>query len=147
MRRPRLSFGTGPTVFRLELPPQLWREGRATVGGSGRSAAGVLAGYTVREDHLLTVPIRFYSHEWASVLALIAWAETGAAFTFEPDPDARPDVVLSVTLESPKAGEEITPEPDSQYPRVRVQSLVLRREDGEPFLLDYFDPTLWPVES
>lgn len=147
MRRPRFTFGSAPAVWQVQYPPALWTERRGTVGGSGRAASGVLAGYVVREDHLLRLPLRILAAELGQLHALLAWAETGGAFLFEPDPEARPDVVLIVTLESPKAGEEVEPTPDPGYPKVLLQELVLRRDDGAAFLLDYFAPADWPAES
>lgn len=147
MFRPRVTFGTIPTVWRPEFPPALWTEEEDTVGGSGIAAGGAMSGYVVREDRLLVVPFRFMAEDWATLQALLAWAFTGATFTFEPDPDERPDVVLTVNLHAPRAGERVRPATDPQYPRLRVLELTLRRADGEPFLLDYFEPGNWPAEG
>lgn len=119
------------------FPPALWTEERATIGGAERSGGGVLAGYVVREDQRLHLPLRILADEWPGLRALQAWAETGAEFEWMPDID-HPDVAFTVTLDSPRAGESLFPSPDSQYPRVRLVTLVLRRADGQPFDLDYF---------
>lgn len=147
MFKPRLTFGTVPTAWTLQLPPQEWEEERATVGGSGRAAGGALAGYTVREDFLLHVPLRMYHDEWPTLQALLAWAETGATFTFEPDPVGRPDVSIEVTLESPRAGESTRPRSDPAYSQIKLVTLVLKRADGLAFNLDFFAPADWPAES
>lgn len=118
-------------------PPLMWREERATIGGAARSAGGVLAGYTVREDHRLHVPFRFTAAEWPQLRALLAWAEVGGELTWIPDA-TQPLVSFDVTLEAPLAGGSALPEPDPTYPKVRVLTLVLRRVDGQPFDLDYF---------
>ena len=121
----------------LPYPPQLWRETRTTIGGSARSGGGALAGYVVRTDHLLAVPLRLTAAEWPDLRALLAWAETGEDFIWTPDAEY-PWLTFTCTLDSPKAGEAVTPEPDAAYPKVRVVTLTLRRSDGEPFDLDYF---------
>jgi hypothetical protein len=135
--QPRFTWDSGDEVFDLTYSPLLWRESRKTIGGSGRSAAGVLAGFTVRADFLIQVPFRIMADEWERLTEMLAWAETGGALVWYP---SRADLLTSytVSLESPLAGEDFTPEPDGQFPRVRIANLVLRNSADEPFGLDYF---------
>lgn len=134
----RFTWDSGAEVLDLSLPPALWRESRRPIGGSGRSAAGVLAGYRVRTDFLISVPFRIVAAEWVALLGMIAWAETGGELVWYPD---REDLGLSftVSLEQPTAQDEFAPEPDGSYQRVRLATLVLRNQADQAFALDYFE--------
>lgn len=133
----RFTWDAGTETLDLPYPPQQWRETRKTIGGAGRSAAGVLAGYVARVDHLLALPLRITAAEWPQLVAMLAWAETGGTLTWYPD---RNDLLtaFTVSIESPLAGEDFTPEPDGTYPKVRIAPLVLRNAADQPFDLDYF---------
>jgi len=125
----------------LPYPPLMWREERATVGGRARSTGGILAGYAVRVDHRLHLPLRITAVEWPQLQAMLAWGEIGGTLVWIPDA-AEPWQSFTVTLDEPGAGGSAMPEPDPSYPKVRQLSLVLRRVDGAAFNLDYFSEPL-----
>lgn len=121
----------------LPYPPLLWKEERATVGGAARSTGGVLAGYAVRVDHRLHLPLRITAEEWPQLRAMLAWGEAGGAIVWTPDA-ATPWQTFTCSLDGPRAGESAIPEPDPTFPKVRTLTVILRRVDGAPFDLDYF---------
>lgn len=139
--RPRFEWGPAGDreAIRLRWPVGLWRDQAAGIGGGRHAADGTLGAWLQAERDRLSVPVRFDAAEWPAIRALLEWAQTGAAFTWSPDPDADPAIAaVEVLLDAPRAGEAVDPLPDVQYPKLRTLTLLLRRADGLRFDLEYF---------
>jgi len=96
-------------LLRLALPCRPWTPVSRGVGGSERSAAGVVAAYEVRRDRLLRVTLRCFEWEWQQVEAWLEWAQTtGQTFTVLLDQDD-PSTAVTCYLEAPAMGDEIAP--------------------------------------
>ena len=119
------------------LPVRPWDREMGGVGGARRSATGVLAAYTVRDDHLLYISVRFFEHEWAAFQQLLSWGRSGEPFYWYPDPVAAPGVFFIVDLESPKAGEKYKPTRSTQYARAHELTIVIRRIDNQVWDLEW----------
>lgn len=135
--RSSFTFGDPPATVRFEYPLERWRPELAGLGGTRWTATGVVGAWRQADRSRLAISIRFLPHEWASVLDVLAWAQTGAPFTWTPDPDTSIPAA-SVVLEAPAAGADVVPVTDASYPRLRYVTLVIRRVDGADFGLDYF---------
>lgn len=135
---PRFSYGTGPTTFRLSLPVTRWRPILGGLGGVRWTAEGDVGAWRQSDRSRLALAIRFTAAEWPAVRAWLAWAQTGAAFDWAPDPDRFPAVVHECYLDAPQAGARVEPVDDTAYPRVRYLAILLRRTDGGDLDLAYF---------
>jgi hypothetical protein len=135
---PRFSYGASPTTFRLPLPVTRWRPILGGLGGARWTAEGALGAWRQTDRSRLAFAIRYTAAEWPSVRAWLAWAQTGAPFDWEPDPDNEPGISLEVYLDAPQAGARIDPIEDAGFPRVRLLPILIRRVDGADFALDYF---------
>lgn len=135
MRVPTFQY---PDVdLALMLPVALWAHQLKHVGGDIESDAAFPAGYIVRTDYRLALPLRFYESEWPEVRALIEYGQTGAPITWFPDLESEES--FDVYLDAPAIGEDFVAEPDAQYPRALGLTIIIRRVDGEPWDLVYFE--------
>lgn len=137
MRRLGKFEWDGDQEFAPQYPPQLWNESLGGVGGSMMAASGAFTGYRVRDDELLTLPVRFTADELASFRAMIRFAQLGGTITWTPDLLA-PGTTIDVNIIQPTAEDRWEPVYDPTYQRVRVGTIVLRKVDGTAFDLDYF---------
>lgn len=115
----------------LDITPRFpvagWTPSRgAGVGGMVTLPTMRDVSYAVRDDHLLTVPVRVHQDERADFEALLEAAMLGESIDwYVSADDAEP---ITVSLESPRVDSEVQWIPDEQYPRVFVPVLVLRNE-------------------
>lgn len=122
----------------LTLPVGMWDYTFPTVGGEVESDSGFPASYMVKLYRCLAVPLRFYEEEWPTIRALIEHGQLGESFTWYVGADDEEGV--EVYLEAPALGDDVTPNPDPDFPAVLFFTLVLRRADGEPWDdLPYFE--------
>lgn len=135
--RPSFSYGVGPTTFRLAWPVERWRPVLEGIGGLRMTADGTVGAWRQADRSRLALALRFMPDEWPALVGLLAWAQSGAAFDWTPDPDA-PSDTFEVYLDAPRAGETVAPIADASYPRLRYLSIVIRRADGADFGLEYF---------
>jgi hypothetical protein len=137
----RFTFVYGPpedlTTWRTSLPVRPWDREVGGEGGALRSATGVFASYTVREDNVLLVTVHFLEHEWVDFQSVVRWGQGGWPFDVYPDVSADLTEVYTVDLESPRAGEKYRPTRSTQYPRAHELTIALRRVDGEAWDLNY----------
>lgn len=133
--RPRFTWDGGAGVLELALPVAEWREREQSVGGALEAGSGTIAGYVVRRDRILELPLRIGEGEWPGVLAMLRAAQAGAVLTYFPDAD---DVGTSIacTLLAPLADGQAQPEPEGEYQRVARLPISLRRADGLAWDLD-----------
>lgn len=135
IRRPRFVVTDGVDWAAI-WPCGAWRDSLATVGGALESGAGVLAGYVVRRDYLLTIPLRVDEAELATFFALMRLAHAGAAVTWYPDADE--GTSFAVRILSPNAADGVRPEPDPDAPHTFTVDVTIRRDDGAAFALDWW---------
>lgn len=137
--RSRFIYGVGgdEVDWQTTLPTQEWKRRTPTVGGARTAASGTPAGYTVRRDYNLALPIRFYESEHEDLNALITWGQSKEEFLWYPDANVPGESYL-VYLESPNPGEDWEPVRDTDFPRAFVFEIVLRRVADEPWLLNYY---------
>lgn len=133
-RRSRFVFGAEELLATLDSPS--WLPADETVGGSRVSAAGIPASYVVRRDAMLELTLRIRESEWASLVNLVAYGQTGAALTWFPDQDDD-TTFFQVYLHSPAAGERWGPTRLASYPRVLEVQLTLRGALGDVPWLPY----------
>lgn len=134
---PTFAYNDGAAVdVAFLLPIGQWLHRMPVVGGDIESDAAFPAAFVVRRDYQLAIPIRIYEEEWAAFRALVEYGQTGGVITWFPDLDSEDSI--DVYLDSPKLGEELSPEPDGNYPRALNQTIVIRRVDGLPWDMEYF---------
>ncbi len=134
-RRSRFEYGV--TSFECEVSAKPWTPGYNTIGGSRKAASGLPASYIVDEEHLVDLFLRIRESEWTAYRALIAYGKASGEITWYPDAD-EPTSYLCY-LESPSAGERVTPSRDGNYPRIFEVQLTLRGVDSEIPWQPYFD--------
>jgi hypothetical protein len=136
--RSRFVYGVaGASDWSMTLPPGAWGRRSGSVGGSRKSAAGVPAAYTVRRDEVLILPLRFYESEWTSVYAMLRWGQSGESMTWYPDADVTTES-YEVWLETPAAGEDVTPTRSTEYPLMLELSIGLRAVDATPWSIEFY---------
>jgi hypothetical protein len=137
-RVPRAAYGADlAEQLELSLPQRPWTPILAHAGGGNRSAAGEAERFTLRDEDLLEVRLRYLDHEWPDVRRFLRWARgTGQPFRWWSE-SADP-AYYTVALERPGPNEEIRPERDSEYGAAWDLTLVLRRVEGGGFVEAYF---------
>ena len=116
-------------LLRLSLPCRPWVPVSRGIGGSEKSAAGVVAAYEVRRERLLRVTLRFYEWEQQQVEAWLEWAQaTGQTFTVLLDQDD-PSTAVTCYLEAPAMGDEIAPVRSAEFPEAMELTVELRYAD------------------
>ena len=116
-------------LLRLELPMRPAQPVSRGIGGSERSAAGVVAAYEVRRDRLLRLTLRFLESEQQQVEAWLEWAQaTGRTFTVLLDQDD-PSTAVTCYLEAPAMGDEIAPVRSAEFPEAMELTVELRYAD------------------
>ncbi len=135
VERPRWVYNDGSAVdFTMALPQRPWDFGKLQVGGSDVSAAGVPAAFTIRQENLLYITIRFPVSEWANVERLVRHGQGGGTFTFYPD---QTGTTHTVYLDEPRMGEVIRPRRDPRDQRTFELDITLRRTTDALFTDDY----------
>lgn len=129
--RPRAVYdaGAGAVTVDLELAQRPWAFAPVAVGGSRRSAGGILAAYRVRHDELVRRTIRFTEDEWPAVRTWLLWAQEGGVFEWYDDL-ADVTTLDSVTLEAPAMGQPVEPTRSTEFPLVFEITITLRVEAG-----------------
>ncbi len=137
--RSRFVYGVAPgeVDWAASLSVRAWGRRTGTIGGQRISAAGTPASYVVRRDEVILIPLRFYETEWDDVHGLIEWGQGGETILWYPDANEAGES-FSVYLDSPAAGEDITPTRASDYPHVMELTLALRSASATPWTLDYY---------
>jgi hypothetical protein len=133
-RRPRFVWATGDLT--MTWPCRAWIPEASSVGSHDISAAGIAAGYTVRDDDLLNLTQRITEDEWPYFRAFVRAVQNGDVFQFYPDADETE--FFDVYLESPLPGDKWRPSRDGEYPRMFEATIQLRGVDEAPWL-PYFD--------
>jgi hypothetical protein len=133
----RYGPAASPTTWETKLPVRPWSFPTRSIGGQRTAGGGTPAGYVVRQDYVLAVPVRLYETELPALTTMIVWLQAGAeSFTWWPN--ANQPANFEVYLEAPKAGVEWREERDGTYGRLMVVNLEFRRVDGYAWDLDYF---------
>lgn len=122
-------FVCGEIDFEFEFPTRPHLPRRGGVGGSETAAGGIPASYSIRRDHLLSVPLRFTEEDWPEVEALIDEMMTSAAVEFYRDADDEAPT-NTCYLESPKEGEEWGPDRTDEMAGEFEMTIVLRSITG-----------------
>ena len=126
------------TTLTLQWPARPFSPVEGGIGGHEWSAAGVPAGYVVREDSDLAVPLRFTEGEWPAVRLFLRAVARGAQFTWTPDRN-RAATTHTCYLVAPVAGEEIRPTRSAEYPSVFELTVTLRQTGGVAWDLRYIE--------
>ncbi len=128
------TFIFGPAgdeeTLTLRLPVGLWQHGGQSKGVARIAGTGVPAVTFTNRKRILTVPVRLYEDEWPAVRRLVAWGQTKATFIWIPEsnPHAQDQIVQAVvTLDAPRVGDIVSPEPDAGYPRALSLPLTFRQ--------------------
>lgn len=139
--RSRFVYGLTPTDWTTTLPTRAWGRRTGTVAAGSRTAAGgVPAAYVVRRDHVLSLTVRIYEAEWPDLHGVIEWGQFAEQFTWYPDAGGLVHALgYAVWLEHPQAPNDVTPNRSDEYPLVLEQEIHLRRADGLPWDLDFYD--------
>jgi hypothetical protein len=134
--RSRFACGGGAGDFTTKLPARAWQPADETVGGVRLAASGVPATYVVRRDATLEVTLRIEEAEWAALLALVAFGQSGEVITWFPD--ANEAESFAVYLHAPAPGQRWAPTRDADFPQVFQVALTLRGAAGAAPWLAYF---------
>ncbi len=135
VERPRWVYNDGGAVdFTHALPQRPWNFGKRLFGGSDLSAAGVPAAFTIREENLLFITIRFPVSEWANVERLVTHGQRGGTFTWYPDQSGTNHTVY---LDEPAMNEIIRPRRSAGDQRTFELDITLRRTTNTLFTDDY----------
>ena len=136
VERPKWVYNDGGAVtYTMALPQRPWNYGKRQVGGSDVSGAGVPAAFTIRQENLLYVTIRFPVSEWASVERLVRHGQGGGTLAFYPDQAEGTN--HTVYIDEPRMGEIIRPRRNPQDQRTLELDLTLRRTTDTLFTDDY----------
>lgn len=137
VERPQWVYNDGSAIdFTMSLPQRPWNFGKRLVGGGDVSGAGVPAAFTIRQDNLLFITIRFPVSEWDDVERLVRHGQGGGTLTFRPD-QAAPATQHVVYIDEPPIGQVIAPRRDSRDQRTFELDLTLRRTTDVLFTDDY----------
>lgn len=124
----------GATTLNMSLPSRPPVPIEASDGGLEWSAAGVPAGYTVRNHSDVELTIRFEESEWPNVRTFVRAVQAGLSFTTRPDQDVATEYTCYMV--SPVAGEEIRPR-RSEDPGIYELTIRIRTATGS-FDIRYF---------
>ena len=137
VERPRWVYNDGSAVdYTMSLSQRAWDFGKRQIGGSDLSAAGVPAAFTIRQENLLFITIRFPVGEWANVERLVRHGQGGGTFTWYPD-QSESGTNHAVYLDEPAMGEIIRPRRDANDQRTLELDITLRRTTDSLFTDDY----------
>lgn len=132
MLRTRFEYGLVGASFEPRLPPRPWTPADDSIGGTRIAAGGVPAAYVVRRDALVTLTLRIDEDEWLDYANLVAFGQSGEAFTWIPDADDL-GTAFAVYLSAPGPGTQFAPERLGEFPRVLECTLTLRGVDLPPW--------------
>lgn len=136
VERPKWVYNDGGAVnFTMNLPQRPWDYGKRQVGGSDVSGAGVPAAFTIRQENLLFITIRFPLSEWDDVERLVRHGQGGGSLAFYPDQSEGTN--HTVYIDEPRMGELIRPRRDPQDQRTFELDITLRRTTDTLFTDDY----------
>ena len=140
------EFVYGPsgsqTTWTLTFPARPWTKRRGTsAGGSRTAASGTPAGYVVRKDQILSLPLRLFEHEIDDLDAMLDWAEIGQLVRWFPDSN---DAALffDCYIDSPTAGDELDhPRNDTDGAGIIYDVTLVLRTPGSTFaaLGEFYD--------
>jgi hypothetical protein len=139
-RIPRIVYGPTPTIFQPSIPQRAWNRVTGGVRGSLLSSTGVGASYSIRNDRLLELTIRYLESEEPALIDaleyLMAWPNVG---TIYPD-----SLVLATSYEfqlrSPTFNDvEYGGERDEEYPQALQQTIRIVKTDGSAWTDIYHD--------
>jgi hypothetical protein len=124
---PQIEWDVYMLRFRLPMRPQ--QPVSRGIGGSEKSAAGVVAAYEVRRERLLRVTLRFYEWEQQQVEAWLEWAQAnGQTFTVLLDQND-PATAVTCYLEAPAMGDDIAPRRSAEFLEAMELDVELRYAD------------------
>lgn len=104
---PKVSYGSGPTVLTFSFPLKPWGYGHKTVGGYGKSAAGVPEALLIRRERHLKTTLTFFEPEKTAVETWLEYViDNAASFDFWLD-KGDDTTKYTVYLESPHMTEDI----------------------------------------
>lgn len=137
MWHPKVSYGTGPTVFTFSQPITAPSWPSVGIGGADETASGLGFALELRRDYLAKATLRFFESELADVEAWIHWAQRNRHLTFEfwfDKDDAATQ--RSVYLKEPDLEKGFDPERQSFAPLFMLP-VTLKRASNEPFGLNW----------
>jgi hypothetical protein len=139
-RIPRFEYDTGPTVFQPSIPQRAWNRVISGVRGSLLSATGVGASYSIRDDHLLELTVRYLESEEPAFLAMVnflmAWPNSGVIY-----PDSLDLLTFyDFQLRAPTFNDdEYRGIRDDEYPQALQSTLRIVKTDGTAWADIYHD--------
>ena len=85
---PKISYGPGPTVLTFSFPLSPWNHQQRTIGGYGKSAAGVPEALLIRRERQLLTTLVFFEAEKTNVETWLEYTvDNAASFDFWLDKD------------------------------------------------------------
>jgi hypothetical protein len=122
------------TDWTTTLPVRPWTKQRGTrAGGSRIAASGTPAGYVVRKDYIVTVPLRLYEDELADLYAMLDWSEIGQLVRWYPEAtDAA--LFFDCYIDAPTAGDDLpTPRNDDDGAGIVYDVMLVLRAPATTF--------------
>lgn len=125
--RPRITYGTVPTVINLTLPMGIWGLPAKSHGGSRVVDAGAVATFRKRRDRMLATPLHVLESEYTAIMTWIDWCHDNGTgpYTFRPDQLVATD--FQMYLVTPALNEEWEPRRHEEDAGVWVFDILHRR--------------------
>jgi hypothetical protein len=121
-------------TFEFTQPQKLWRPKNKGIGGTDRSASGVVESFKVNREYIIRLVLRFRESELADVDAWLTWAQDnqGTPFDFYFDKDDG-TTLYTVLLEKPSFEDgEIEPDRADRHGIYEI-AVELRNSEDERF--------------
>lgn len=138
--RSRFVFGIAgeETEWITSLPVHPWDRRVDSIGGAAVAASGTPAAFRIRDDHILSLDIRFKEGEWEQLMQVLDWGRNAESFLWYPNEADEAESYL-VYLNSPARGESISPTRLADYQSVLEITIDIRRVDGGLWTIPFFD--------
>ncbi len=130
---PQVSYGPGPTILTFTHPLTPWGYIHKTVGGFGKSAAGVPEALLIRRERRLATTLTFYESQKTAVETWLEYIiDNAASFIFWLDKDNNA-TQYTVYLETPHMTEDVTITRHPDYIGAFTVEIVIRTVNNSRF--------------
>lgn len=135
----RSRFVCGPYDWTTTHNLRQWLPREISIGGQLIAASGAEASYEVRADQIIDLRIPLEESEFALLRQMCQYARRSSEIiTWYPN--AIELASHDAYLFFPRAGEQLGPgTPDPEYPLVAEYAIALRKADGTPWEVPYFE--------
>ncbi len=132
---PKIVYNNGGVVtLNLTWPQKQWEPKSKGVGGTDRSASGVVESFNIRREHLVTIGLRFTEEEWSDIDQWLSYFQDNQGSTFDFYFEKTDNATLyTVYLDSPSLEDgDIEPKRSSRHGIYEID-VVLRNSANQRF--------------